>query len=511
MPPPILIVGAGPTGLLLAIWLQALHTPYLLIDRSSTPGQTSRALVIHARTLEYYAQLGIASAIIAVGDKVERSCVRQGGALRVSVPLGDMGEGLSGYPYALSVPQDVHERVLEEELGKRGGEVKRGLELIGCEDMGDKGMNVRLRKIDGRNNETVLASYIAGCDGAHSAVRKLAGIEMMGGTYTKRFFVADVDVKGDLAGSSDINVCFTGTDFCLYVPLRQRSGGARLVGIVPERIEAEEVRFEDVADAVESGSGLDVTRVGWFSTYRVHHRVAQKFRDGRFFLVGDAAHLHSPVGGQGMNTGLGDASNLGWKLASVMKDEKPSDSIHISLLDSYEVERQKFAKALVKTTDRWFTLITDAGIVGKLVRNMFVPYIWPLIFYIPGVPRFVFKRLSQILIEYRDSSLSEGVVGTIHAGDRLPYVRLDDSDNHTVLSTLRWQTHVYGDATGSVKDILQGKRVPLHTFPYTKSAGAAGLEQDALYLIRPDGHVGLACLGSDDMALESYLGRLNIN
>ena len=433
----------------------------------------------------------------------------------MAVPIGDMGEGLSAYPYGLSVPQDIHEEVLEAELVKRGGRVERGLELVGCEEEGEEGVLARLRNLNDGKEDMFMASYIAGCDGPHSAVRKLAGIELIGGTYTREFFVADVDVDGDIAGSNDMNVCFTGTDFCLYVPLQQRSGGARLVGIVPEGINEDEVRFEHVAPTIKAGSGLNVTRVGWFSTYKVHHRVADLFRKGRFILLGDAAHLHSPVGGQGMNTGLGDASNLAWKLARVLRGSEGSS---IDLLETYHVERIKFAKALVKTTDRWFTLITHPGLLGKFIRNIFVPYIWPLIFKYPGVPRFAFKRLSQIMIEYRESALSEGSAGQVHAGDRLPWVRFDDgSENHSVLSSLRWQAHVYGDpksslngvATRSLKEILEANNIRLHVFPWSKAAEVAGLERDAVYLVRPDGHVGMACVvGSEDVALEEYLKRL---
>ena len=503
-PHPILIVGAGPTGLILALWLQALQCPFRIIDRALESGQTSRALVVHARTLEYYAQLGIADSLISKGTKVERTSIRQRGVVKGSIPLGDMGAGLSRFPFALSVPQDVHEDILEKKLEERGKAVERGVELAGAEEV-DGGVKVQLKKVESGEEEEIMASYVAGCDGAHSVVRKLTGTQMIGGTYAKRFYVADVDAEGDFADSKDLNICFTGQDFCLFIPLQQRHGGVRLVGIVPDEFsDSQEVQFDDVRPYVKAGTNLDVSRVGWFATYKVHHRVAENFRKGRLFLVGDAAHLHSPVGGQGMNTGLGDASNLAWKLASVVKGEAPS-----TLLDSYEPERIAFAKLLVNTTDRVFTLLTSSGMLGNFIRSFFMPYVWPVLFSIPAISEVGFKRISQIEIQYRHGDLSEGSAGYVYGGDRLPWVPLEDgSDNQSVLNTIGWQVHVYGSSTESLRKTLEARSIPLHAFPWTKAVETTGLERDAIYLVRPDGHVGLACAGSDIESLERYLDRL---
>ena len=245
--------------------------------------------------------LGIDSQLISHGTKLERMYIRQRAVLKGTIPLGDVGQGLSRFPFALSVPQDVHEEILEKELKRRGGVVERGVEVMECEEV-DGGVKARLRKVEGGEEEEVLASYVAGADGAHSVIRKVTGIQMIGGTYAQRFFVADVDAEGEFAGSNDLNVCFANQDFFLFVPLRQRSGGIRLVGVVPDDFkdfkEGQEVQFEDVRSRINDGTGLNITRVGWFATYKVHHRVSEKFRQGRCFLLGDAAHLHSPVGGQ---------------------------------------------------------------------------------------------------------------------------------------------------------------------------------------------------------------------
>ena len=165
---------------------------------------------------------------------------------------------------------------------------------------------------------------------------------------------------------------------------------------------------------------IDIGRVNWFSTYRVHHRVADRFRMRRAFLVGDAAHIHSPVGGQGMNTGIGDAVNLAWKLAAVLHGRADA-----SLLDSYEPERSAFARRLVATTDQAFTGVTSDGPIAQLVRLRIVPILFPLITKFSSIRRSMFRIVSQTAVNYRGSPLSEGQAGAVHGGDRLPWVKTD--------------------------------------------------------------------------------------
>ena len=195
---------------------------------------------------------------------------------------------------------------------------------------------------------------------------------------------------------------------------------------------------------------IDVERVHWFSTYRVHHRVADHFRQGRAFLLGDAAHIHSPVGGQGMNTGIGDAVNLAWKLAAVLRGRAAP-----SLLDSYEPERIAFARRLVATTDRAFTAVTSPGAIARRVRLNIVPLVMPALFALATTRRFMFRTISQTAVNYRGSSLSEGRAGTVHGGDRLPWVNASASgvaeDNFAPLTSLDWQVHVYGDAAPEIQ------------------------------------------------------------
>src|SRR5262249_10917074 len=196
--------------------------------------------------------------------------------------------------------------------------------------------------------------------------------------------------------------------------------------------EHDKLTFDDVRARVTGHLHFTIGRVNWFSTYHVHHRVASRFKEGRAFLLGDAAHVHSPVGGQGMNTGIGDAVNLAWKLAAVLNGSAGAD-----LLNTYELERIAFARRLVATTDRIFTLVTTQGMIAQLVRTRLVPWIAPLLFQFAGVRRFAFHTASQIGIEYRHSPLSAGAAGAVRGGDRLPWVETKPGqDNFAPLTSL---------------------------------------------------------------------------
>jgi hypothetical protein len=248
---------------------------------------------------------------------------------------------------------------------------------------------------------------------------------------------------------------------------------------------------------------IEVERVNWFSTYRVHHRVADRFRKGSAFLLGDAAHIHSPVGGQGMNTGIGDAVNLAWKFAAVVHRRA-----NASLLDSYEPERMAFARRLVATTDRAFTGVTSSGPIARRVRLNIVPLLMSLLFKFSTVRRFMFCRISQTALNYRGSSLSERRAGAVHGGDRLPWVKAASNgvgNNFDSLTSLDWQVHVYGDVTPEFQAVCEDRKLSLHVFPWRQEMRQAGLRRDAVYLVRPDGYVALADPAAKAGTMTSYL------
>jgi 2-polyprenyl-6-methoxyphenol hydroxylase-like FAD-dependent oxidoreductase len=501
--PQVLVVGAGPTGLALALWLTHQGVRVRIVDKTPEPGTTSRALGVHARTLELYQQIGLADATVAAGVRATGINFWVKGRQVAHVAVADLGQGLSPFPFVLMYPQDEHEQLLIQRLSAAGVAVERETELIGFDQDGD-GVRATLRRA-GSGEERCTVSYIAGCDGAHSTVRETLEIDFPGGTYTGMFYVADVLAAG-LPTGCELHVDLDEADLLAVFPLKG-AGRIRLIGTVRDEAAASrQLTFGDVSDRALRQLHVNVTTVNWFSTYRVHHRVARRFRDRRAFLLGDAAHIHSPVGAQGMNTGIGDAINLAWKLSAVLQQRAPA-----ALLDSYEPERIAFARRLVATTDRVFTLAASTQVSMQSLRTTVFPTIVGLLLRARAVRRYFFRTISQIGIRYRDSALSEGRSGSVHGGDRLPWVPNDESDtraqdNFAPLTSLRWQVHVYGDARPAVRDACARLRLPIHAFAWTPAAKRAGLARDAFYLIRPDGYVAVAG-DPDPHLLEAYVAR----
>ena len=227
--------------------------------------------------------------------------------------------------------------------------------------------------------------------------------------------------------------------------------------------------------------------------------MADHFRKGRAFLLGDAAHIHSPAGGQGMNTGIGDAINLAWKLTTVL-----TGGASDSLLDTYEAERIKFARRLVATTDRVFSFATAEGRIADIVRTRIAPVVFPKIVALEPVREFIFRTVSQITLNYRGMPLSAGSAGRIHGGDRVPWVPGNGPDNFASLSAMLWQVHVYGTARKDLVRWCADHGMPLHVFEWKPEHDATGLARNALYLIRPDAYVALADASGDPRLLDHY-------
>ncbi len=498
----ILIAGAGPTGLVLALWLARRGVRVRIIDKVAEPGTTSRALAVQARTLEFYRQLGIADTVVAAGIRFVAINLWSRGRRQARIPLGDLGIGESPFPFILIFPQDEHEQLLIRELAASGVTVERPTELLDFEE-GDEGVTARLRRADG-SEERCTAEYLVGCDGARSCVRETLGTGFAGGTYAHLFYVADVvghgkPINGELHGVVERD------DFLAVFPMKGEHRGRFIGAVPPDAAQGNRtLTWDDLHGRILETMGIQVERVNWFSTYHVHHRMAGRFRVGRVFLAGDAAHIHSPVGGQGMNTGIGDAVNLAWKLAAVVQGQ--SDA---SLLDSYEPERMAFARRLVRTTDRGFIAVTSPRPMARFIRSVLIPLLLPPLTRLAAVRLFMFRTVSQTMIRYRDSALSSGSAGTVHGGDRLPWVALggagEPADNFLPLASLQWQLHVYGIPPAPILAACTAHGIPVHTFGWRQAMSRSGLLQNGAYLIRPDGHVAWAGTLATTGELEHYL------
>ena len=515
----VLIVGAGPTGLMLANQLVRRSVRVQIIDRHPGPSLQTRALGVQARTLEIYSHLGIVDGALELGKRATGANIWSLGKKAARIPLGAIGRSISPYPYLLILGQDDNERLMGDALRERGVSVNWNTELVGLPSQGSDHVRATLKQQDGTTRE-ITAAWIAGCDGAHSAVREINGIAFQGAPYENVFFVADTQLTGDMV-PEELNVYLWREGFHLFFPMRGTNHW-RLVGIVPtEMREKEGLTFDDVIPSVqrEAGSRLAFQKCTWFSTYRIHHRRAERFRDGRCFLLGDAAHIHSPVGAQGMNTGLQDAYNLAWKLALVVWGRADA-----ALLDSYEEERVPVAKRLLSTTDRAFSLIVSDNWLVGLFRTRILVKFAAFAMGFARIQRLAFRTISQTGIHYRDSRLSEtqaGIPDTApQGGDRFPWVKLKFAANgltedlYAKLNDTRFNLLAFGQSASQDGLQILGDLVCIHAIPADpvneREMARVNIPVPSFYLLRPDGHVGLAGIRLDVAAVTRYVsGRLH--
>lgn len=556
--PDVLIVGAGPTGLLLANQLARRGLRPLLIDRNPGPALQTRALGVQARTLEIYSYLGLAERAIALGHRASAANMWVDSHVAARIPLGDIGRDLSPYPFLLILGQDDNERLLREALVTHGLDVQWNIRLVGLVQHADH-VTATLERTDvgggaggsaRTTTEEVHARYVAGCDGAHSAVRELCGIDFIGAPYEHVFFVADTRATGPMV-PGELNIYLWPDGFHLFFPMRGDEHW-RVVGIVPPELRGrDDLRFEDVLSSLHSEAGGPAARLAfqqctWFSTYRIHHRRAARFRDRRCFLLGDAAHIHSPVGAQGMNTGLQDAYNLGWKLALALSgrlgggDSGGSYAADDALLDTYAAEREPVADRLLRTTDQAFRVVVSSRGLAGLLRTRVAPRAAALAMRSEHVRRLAFRTISQIGIRYPHSPLSQGASragrigdgdgggdgggdgdgrgrgarGGPAPGDRFPWLKLvftasqPPDDLFARLDDTRFTLLVFGQpatlAAAGMADLLAVEVVPDDP-ANARELTRARIPRPSFYLLRPDGHVGLAGAWLDEAAVLGYL------
>ena len=515
----ILIVGAGPTGLMLANQLTRRGIRNVIIDRHAGPSRETRALGVQARTLEIYEKLGIVYRALELGKRGTGANLWAEGKRKGRVPLGDAGRMISPYPFILVLGQDDNERLMGEKLTELGGAVQWNTELTAIEQR-DDGVVATLKNPDG-STRAFEAAWVAGCDGARSAVRELNRIEFPGAPYEHIFFVADVVMTGTMV-PDEVNVYLWRSGFHLFFPMRGDDHW-RIVGILPPALRDKDgVGFDDIVPSLrgEAGTTLEFRSCSWISTYRIHHRAAAHFRAGRCFVLGDAAHVHSPVGAQGMNTGLQDAYNLAWKLALVAAGKADA-----ALLDSYEAERLPVAQRLLNSTDRGFKMIVSDNPVAGLMRTQVIARIASFAMSLKRVQLAAFLTVSQTGINYRTSALSFSLdrmpAEAPQAGDRFPWLKLKRrpggaaEDLFQALDDTRFHLLAFGQSAPREGLPMLGDLLGIHAIPDDPINDAelarAKIPSPSFYLLRPDGHVGLCGSSLDEGAIARYLAdRLHL-
>ena len=398
----VLIIGAGPTGLALACQLIRYGIDFVIIDKKETTTPYSKAIGVQARTLEIYEQIGLADRLIAIGQIAEKVRMFAGGKVRGEAEFKDLGKGLSPYPYILIVEQGKHERLLYEHIRANGQDVAWRAELVSFQQ--DQTGVTALVQQDGAK-QTLQAKYMVACDGAKSLVRHSLGLKFEGSTFERMFYVADVQLDWDF-GHDALQVFLMRNSLLAFFPMLGEKR-YRIVGTFPEEFSKDEgdVLYDEIEERIKQDTELeriDMSYVNWFATYKVHTRHVDKFSVGRIFLAGDSAHIHSPAGAQGMNTGIQDGYNLAWKLALVLRGKASGE-----LLNTYTEERLPNAEQLTKTTDRFFGLVASPEPLLAFTRIYIFPYIAQFLFSLDVFKKFVFPRVSQIQINYEDDTLSE--------------------------------------------------------------------------------------------------------
>ncbi len=479
----VLIVGAGPVGLTLAAELARYGVPLRIIDRSPQPSRTSKALVIWSRTLELMDRMGCTSAFLAAGLLAKRATVREGDKVLGETRFDHVA---SPYPSPLMIPQSETERLLAEHLASFGVTVERRVELFGFEEH-PGGITARLRLADGRE-EVMETPWLLGCDGAHSAVRHGLGLEFHGAAQGDDWMLADVRLDGPGAPPPDEIAPFMHRDgpFVIFpIP----GGRARVIASLGPTDQAHprpDPTLAEVQTMIDSrtGGGFRASDPVWLSNFRINERKVADYRRGHVFLAGDAAHVHSPAGGQGMNTGMQDAVGLAWRLALVMRGEAAE-----GVLDSYSAERSAVGDMVLRNAGRITDMATLSNPAAQAARNLAIHALLGFGF----VRDRMATTLSEIGISYPDSPLSQGR----GAGVRFAP---EDYDGPPPGSGRVPRFVLYAVHDGA--DLV--RRFPALLEPQVRR------EPDlrTITIVRPDGYVGFSGTAEAREDAESYLARL---
>ena len=506
----VVIIGAGPTGLSLAAQLIRYGVDFVVVEKNEGVTPFSKAIGVQARTLEIYEQLGLAEEAVAQGAIAGKARLLVGGEVRAEIDFSNIGEGLSAYPYMLLLEQSKNEQLLYQYLERSGKDVLWKAEFKSLSQT-DTAVTAQFLTSAG-SSQIIEAKYLVGCDGAKSLVRHALGLEFQGSTVERMFFVADVKVDWKFSHDA-LHICLSRSSLLAFFPLKgdQRY---RIVGSFPEEFAKSEgeVLYEEIEQRIREQAKLDfdIQDVDWFSTYRVHTRHVNKFSEGRCFLAGDSAHIHTPAGGQGMNTGIQDGYNLAWKLASVLQQKS-----HEQILETYNEERLENAKNLTQSTDRMFQFLASSEWFLAFLRTNVLPSIAKSLLSLDSARNFIFSLISQIGINYRHGSLSQHAGDenfTVKAGDRMPYFLVDGVSVYDKLCAPKFHFLVFSAEQNdyqSIKSEVESQYaefVDFHEILLTpRAAEAFGTDRSFSVFLRPDNYIGYLSTEVSVNALRAYL------
>jgi 2-polyprenyl-6-methoxyphenol hydroxylase-like FAD-dependent oxidoreductase len=503
----VLVVGAGPSGLALANVLAAHGVDHVIIDRKPGPVDQSRAALVHVRTLELLDRLGVAARAMAAGVALRRVDFRQRTRPVAAIPLCGQGP----FPSPLILEQGETERLLVERLAELGGEI------LWQHTLGElMGTRAVVTGPDGVP-ETISARWVVGADGGGSVVRKALGLRLGGRTYAQTGLLVDAEVDFPPGAAVEDGVLRLDLTRGGFVGMfRLPSGRWRLFGAVPPELATHhpnEVSHEPYAAANVDDlrrwmkdyfvTESMVQQVGWSALFRIHSRLVERFRVGDVFLIGDAAHLHSPAGGQGMNLGIGDAVNLGWKLALVATGQARE-----SLLDSYAAERHPVARKVLRGTDRGFALEATANPVAAWARTHVAARLLRPLLRLRPVRDAVFGLFAQTWISYRASpAVSVHRVRRLRPGNRAPHTAATRGlRHHLLLAAGPAAAHYRRQAEYIAHQYATD--IAVHVLSPDDARRVYGATAPCALLVRPDGHIAHACSLTELHTVTAYMDRL---
>jgi len=516
----VLIVGAGPTGLMMACQLAVHKVSFRIIDKKEFPSANSGALVVQARTLEIFEQLGIAGEAINEGIVADRIDILYDADKIAGTSIKNIGSNLSQFPFLLMLEQSKTERLLLKFLSDRGHYVEREVHFKSFVQNKNR-ITTDVIMPDG-SAQTIESEFIVGADGSNSAIRNFLKIPFKGKTYPKPIFILDCGAISEIRTGA-ISFAFSKTAVTGFFPLGNERW--RVDGSFPKSIKkSKTITLETITKGLQRWNNLNfsIHDTEWFSVSHSQQRYARTIRVGNCFLAGDSAHVHTPVGAQGMNTGIQDAHNLAWKLAFVLKQRAKPE-----LLDSYSTERLGVSKGFARYSDKVFKMVTSTNLVVKLYRTFVLKFffirIFPKLENKEGSRQKFFKSISQIDIQYKSDFRSEKKaekmfsLGTPKPGYRLPYVEFIynsiSTNSHKILDSNGFTILVLTqDLTQEIKILSENyklKVVMIKNLPETaKLYATLGIKYSGYYLIRPDSYIAFRSATIDCSEVQRYLEQL---
>ncbi len=518
----VLIAGAGPAGLMMACQLALHNISFRIIDKKASPAIYSGALIVHARTLEIFHQMGIAEKAMKAGTTANTINIQFNQQKNTVIDISEIGKGLTRYPHLLMLEQWQTENLLIEFLNEHDHSVENNTTLLTFTH-DSEGITAEIQKPDG-TIEIIKSRFLIGADGNNSLVRTDLNISFPGKTHNARLFITDCEARLDIP-ANDIFFSFAPDYTAGFFPLPDNRW--RIDGLIPVIQKKERVEFDDIKNFFEKPvhSGVELDHPRWFSVFRSHSRCAQTYRQNRCFLVGDAAHVHSPVGAQGMNTGLQDTHNLAWKLAFYIRGSASED-----LLDSYQEERRPLALNIIRFTDLAYSFMITNSFLIRFLRLRLTPLLLQMISgkirKNTGLRNQIFTSVSGIGIKYKSSMLSDSSssvnfpADAPKPGDRLPHLNYEtEGKSCSLYDELNSQTFhllVFGkqELSSPFQTVVDKYSEVISVKYFACESGTKqlfkclGLENEGYYLVRPDLYISCSSREFDATNFSNYLQKI---